>query len=34
MKDLIECIAKGIVDNPEDVMVTEIEGTRSSVIEL
>ena len=34
MKDLIGCIAKGIVDNPEDAMVTEIEGTRSSVIEL
>ncbi|NVM26239.1 MAG: KH domain-containing protein [Desulfobacterales bacterium] len=34
MKDLIACIAKAIVDNPEEVVVTEIEGTRSSVIEL
>jgi len=34
MKDLITCIAKAIVDNPEEVVVTEIKGTRSSVIEL
>jgi predicted RNA-binding protein YlqC (UPF0109 family) len=34
MKDLIACIAKAIVDNPEEVVVTEIKGTRSSVIEL
>ena len=34
MKDLITCIAKAIVDNPEEVVVTEIKGARSSVIEL
>ena len=34
MKDLIACIAKAIVDNPEEVVVTEIKGTQSSVIEL
>jgi predicted RNA-binding protein YlqC (UPF0109 family) len=34
MKDLIACIAKALVDNIEDVVVTEIEGTQSSVIEL
>lgn len=34
MKDLIAYIAKAIVANPEDVVVTEIEGTRMSVIEL
>jgi predicted RNA-binding protein YlqC (UPF0109 family) len=33
MKDLITCIAKAIVDNPEEVVVTEIKGARSSVIE-
>ena len=32
MKDLITCIAKAIVDNPEEE-VTEIIGTQSSVIE-
>jgi predicted RNA-binding protein YlqC (UPF0109 family) len=34
MKDLITCIAKALVDNPEEVVVTEIKGARSSVIEL
>jgi predicted RNA-binding protein YlqC (UPF0109 family) len=34
MKDLISFIAKAIVDNPEEVVVTEIEGTQSAVIEL
>ena len=34
MKDLITCIAKAIVDNPEEVVVTEIKGAQSSVIEL
>ena len=33
-KDLIECIAKALVDHPEQVKVSEIEGERSSVIEL
>jgi predicted RNA-binding protein YlqC (UPF0109 family) len=34
MKDLIEYIAKALVDNPEEVIVTEIEGEQTSVIEL
>ncbi|HHL39870.1 MAG TPA: KH domain-containing protein [Deltaproteobacteria bacterium] len=34
MKDLIETIAKALVDHPEQVRVTEVEGERSSVIEL
>ena len=34
MKDLIECIAKSLVDDPERIVVTEINGTQSSVIEL
>ena len=34
MKDLIALIAKALVDAPEEVVVTEINGTQSSVIEL
>ena len=34
MKDLIACIAKALVDDPEQVVVSEIMGTQSSVIEL
>lgn len=34
MKNLIEYIAKALVDNPEEVLVTEIEGEQTSVIEL
>ena len=34
MKDLISYIAKALVDNPEEVGVTEIEGEQTSVIEL
>jgi len=34
MKTLIEYIAKALVDNPEQVKVNEIEGERTSVIEL
>ena len=34
MKDLISYIAKALVDNPEEVVVTEIKGEQSSVIEL
>ena len=33
-KDLIEHIAKALVDHPEQVKVSEIEGERASVIEL
>jgi len=34
MKELIEVIAKALVDNPDQVEVTEIEGQHSSVVEL
>lgn len=34
MKELIEYIAKVLVDNPEEVSVTELEGEQTSVIEL
>ncbi|MEJ2725361.1 MAG: KH domain-containing protein [Deltaproteobacteria bacterium] len=34
MKGLVACIAKALVDNPEEVVVTEIRGAQSSVIEL
>jgi hypothetical protein len=34
MKELIEYIAKALVDNPERVDVTEVEGERVTVYEL
>ncbi len=34
MKELIEYIAKALVDNPDDVSVNEVEGEVTSVIEL
>ena len=34
MKQLIETIAKALVDHPEEVRVLEIQGERTSVIEL
>jgi predicted RNA-binding protein YlqC (UPF0109 family) len=34
IKDLIEYIAKALVDHPEQVKVSEIEGEKTSVIEL
>ena len=34
MKNLIEFIAKALVDHPEEVKVSEVEGERTSVIEL
>ncbi len=34
MKELVETIAKALVDNPEEVDVKEIEGTQSVIIEL
>jgi predicted RNA-binding protein YlqC (UPF0109 family) len=33
MKELIEYIAKSLVDNPEEVSVTELEGEQTTVIE-
>ncbi len=34
MKELLEYIAKSLVDFPDDVSVTEIEGEHSTVLEL
>jgi len=34
MKDLIGYIAKALVDNPDDVTVSEVEGNQPSVLEL
>jgi len=34
MKDLIGYIAKALVDQPEKVSVTEIEGNNTNVLEL
>ena len=34
MKELIEYIAKALVDNPDQVKVSEIEGEKTSMIEL
>jgi len=34
MNDLIAYIAKALVDKPEEVVVTEIEGEQTTVIEL
>lgn len=34
MKDLLELIAKALVDQPDDVVVTEIEGEQTTVLEL
>ncbi len=34
MKDLITYIAKALVDNPDEVKVTEVEGDQTAVLEL
>jgi predicted RNA-binding protein YlqC (UPF0109 family) len=34
MKDLLEEIARALVDAPEDVRVTEVEGEQTTVLEL
>ncbi len=34
MGELVEYIAKSLVDNPELVTVTEVEGSQSLIIEL
>lgn len=34
MGHLVEVIAKGLVDNPDEVTVNEIEGNQSLIIEL
>ena len=34
MKDLISYIAQALVDNPDQVTVSEVEGNQTSVLEL
>ena len=34
MKDLVEMIAKALVDNPEQVHVSQLEGEQTSILEL
>lgn len=34
LKDLVEYVAKSLVDSPDDVSVTEVDGERSIVLEL
>ena len=34
MRDLVEYVAKALVDEPEHVNVTDVEGERVTVIEL
>jgi hypothetical protein len=34
MKDLVTRIAQALVDHPEQVTVTEVEGNQTSVLEL
>lgn len=34
MKDMIEYIAQALVDHPEQVKVTEVEGEQTTVLEL
>ena len=34
MKELLTLIAKGLVDNPDEVTVNEIPGDRTTVLEL
>ena len=34
MKELVELIAKSLVDRPDDVRVIEIDGSQATVLEL
>ena len=34
MKELLELIAKALVDQPDEIEVTEIEGEQTTVLEL
>ncbi len=34
MKDLVEAIAKALVDNPDDVSVSAVEGGQVTILEL
>lgn len=34
MKQLVETVCKSLVDNPEDVKVTQIDGEQTTILEL
>lgn len=34
MKELVETVCKALVDNPEEVNVTQIDGEQTSILEL
>ena len=34
MKEMVEMIAKALVDNPDEVVVTEVQGEQTTVLEL
>ena len=34
MKDLLELIAKALVDNPDEVSVSEVAGEQTTILEL
>lgn len=34
LKNLVDFVAKALVDKPEDVQVTEVEGEQASILEL
>lgn len=34
MKEVLEVVAKALVDSPDDVSVTQIDGERETVLEL
>jgi len=34
MKELLESIVRALVDNPEDILVNEVEGEKSLILEL
>ena len=34
MKELVEMIAKALVDNPDQVIVTEVKGEETTILEL
>jgi predicted RNA-binding protein YlqC (UPF0109 family) len=34
LKEIVECVAKKLVDNPEAVSVSETEGQRTVIVEL
>ena len=34
MKELVELIAKSLVDNPENVQVSQLDGEQTSILEL